>query len=74
MLTDDDLRVSDLDLSEETREYDDDGPVGCKWCSGRGTISVEPGGSLCYRCPDCNGTGKIIPDEDEAEDAEGDEE
>jgi hypothetical protein len=31
----------------------------CKWCHGTGTEYVEPGSSLCYRCPDCNGTGYI---------------
>ena len=27
-------------------------------------IAVDPGGSLRYRCPDCNGTGRIVTDEE----------
>ena len=30
--------------------------VPCKYCHGRGGISVE-GTSLAYRCPDCDGLG-----------------
>lgn len=32
-------------------------PLPCRWCGGRGSISVD-GGSLRYRCPDCDGTGR----------------
>ena len=35
----------------------------CHWCIG-GMIAVEPGGSLRYRGPDCNGTGRIVTDEE----------
>ena len=32
----------------------------CPYCHGRGVEYVEPGlSSLCYDCPDCNGTGYI---------------
>lgn len=29
----------------------------CRWCNGTGIQYVESGSSLCYDCPDCNGTG-----------------
>lgn len=27
----------------------------CKYCRGWGYLSVEPGSSLTYQCPDCRG-------------------
>jgi DnaJ-class molecular chaperone len=36
----------------------------CKWCRGSGGISVD-GGSLAYRCPNCDGSGKENPQEEE---------
>jgi hypothetical protein len=27
----------------------------CPWCNGSGSIAVEPGSTLRYSCPDCNG-------------------
>ena len=46
------------DCDEAERE-----PRECPYCSG-GSISVD-GGSLRYRCPDCQGTGHLPPLEDE---------
>lgn len=31
----------------------------CQWCKGTGREYVEQGSSLCYACPDCNGSGFI---------------
>lgn len=31
----------------------------CPYCRGTGIQYVESGSSLCYACPDCNGTGSI---------------
>ena len=70
-----DIRRSMRACESGRDEPDDDGPVRCKWCNGRGTIAVEPGNSLCYRCPDCDGTGRFVPEdeEDEPEETEEDE-
>lgn len=43
----------------------------CRWCHGDGAISVEPGSTLRYRCPDCTGTGTLLSkDELESERAQ----
>ena len=52
-------------------EPDDDGPRKCPYCR-RGFVSVD-GGSYGYRCPDCDGSGWITPEEDEPEETEEDE-
>lgn len=31
----------------------------CRWCNGTGRQYVERGSSLCFSCPDCDGTGSI---------------
>lgn len=37
----------------------------CPCCCGRGGISAEGApSSLGYRCPDCEGTGRLLVDED----------
>ena len=40
----------------------------CKWCHGTGREYVEAGGSLYYRCPDCDGTGIAKPLDEEEDD------
>ena len=55
----------------EPDEPDDDGPRKCPYCR-RGFVSVD-GGSYGYRCPDCDGSGWITPEEDEPEETEEDE-
>jgi len=65
-----DLRRSMRVCESGRGEPDDDKPVRCRWCS-HGFISVD-GGSLCYRCPDCDGTGWLQPDEDESDETEKD--
>ena len=37
----------------------------CEWCNGSGRQYVESGSSLCYTCPDCDGTGEEQPEEEE---------
>ena len=47
-------------MSHDDRDLDDrDGEEihACRYCHGRGCQSVD-GGSLGYRCPDCNGSGR----------------
>ena len=39
--------------SDFFKEDDDDGDRDCPYCNGRGYMSVEPGSSLSYPCPDC---------------------
>ena len=34
-------------------DYGDEPVVKCKYCNGRGYLSVEAGSSLTYHCPDC---------------------
>lgn len=42
----------------------------CKWCT-NGRIAVEPGSSLTYACPDCQGTGRVlVPEPPDADDGE----
>ena len=66
-----DLRRSMRVCESGRGEPDDDGPRKCPYCR-RGEISVD-GGSLCYRCTDCGGTGWIQPDEDESDETENEE-
>jgi len=40
-------------------------PGSCKWCHGRGYLTVEPNSSLSYACTDCDGTGMEQPEEEE---------
>jgi DnaJ-class molecular chaperone len=34
-------------------------PCACRWCRGTGKEYVEPNSSHFYRCPDCDGTGRM---------------
>lgn len=49
----------------------------CPWCHGTGAISVEPGSTTKYACPDCGGTGRQsipFPEEQEEPEARAEEE
>jgi len=37
----------------------------CRYCRGAGYLSVEPGSSLTYACPDCNDEREDDEQEDE---------
>ncbi len=58
---------------DHDRYDDDDSPRRCQWCHGTGGISVERSGPLKYRCPDCDGSGRELPPEEESEEMEADE-
>jgi hypothetical protein len=45
----------------------------CRWCRGRGWEAAEPGSSLRWACPDCEGTGIELEDEEDEETEEDEE-
>lgn len=48
-------------------EESDYGDRKCPYCRG-GRIAVEVGSGQSYDCPDCGGTGRYIPEDEEDED------
>jgi hypothetical protein len=51
------------DFDDRDLMDDDDRP--CRYCNGRGYLSVESGSSLSYPCPDCT---EYEDDDDEDDD------
>lgn len=45
-------------LWDKLRDAQDEMPIKCHWCRGRGVQYLD-GGRLQYKCPDCEGTGEL---------------
>jgi DnaJ-class molecular chaperone len=46
----------------------------CKYCHGSGWIAIERKSGYGYRCPDCDGSGTLYPEDDEEVQEEEEEE